>query len=81
MVQVSANTAAAAVGGPAAGAALPTERLDAGGGFRVTTDYAADMEPQLGYLLLSTGEFVNVQQGTRMRGECGNRYPEYVFGR
>ena len=73
MVQVSANTAAAAVGGPAAGAALPTERLDAGGCFQVTTDYAAHMEPQHGYLPLSKGEFVNVQRGTRMPGEAGNR--------
>ena len=78
----AAATAAAAVGGgPAAGAPLPTERLDAGGCFQVRADYAVHLEPQNGYLPLSKDELVNVRPSTRMRGDAGNRYPEYVFGR
>ena len=50
----AAATAAAAVGGgPAAGAPLPTERLDAGGCFQVRADYAVHLEPQNEYLPLS----------------------------
>ena len=77
----AAATAAAVGGGPAAGAPLPTERLDAGGCFQVRADYAVHLEPQNGYLMLSKDELVNVWPSTRMCGDAGNRYPVYVFGR
>ena len=65
----AAATAAAAVGGgPAAGAPLPTERLDAGGCFQVRADYAVHSEPQNGYLPLSKDELVNVRPSSRMFG-------------